>query len=124
MAERARSPKRRPAPGRAVSADLFEAAAAPVLRDRRVARARMFGVEGLRVAGKVFAMVVKGRLVAKLPAGRVLELVDSGAGAPFDPGHGRTMKEWVSVDPARADWGAIAPEALGFVASEGKGGAR
>jgi hypothetical protein len=39
-------------------------------------------------------MLVKGRFVAKLPRGRVDELVSGGSGEYFDPGHGRLMKEW------------------------------
>src|SRR5688500_4114065 len=80
-----------------------------------VCRGRMFGSEGLQVNGKVFAMLVKGKLVVKPPKARVEALVASGAGAPFDPGHGRLMKEWVAVEEGGADWIALAKEALGFV---------
>lgn len=65
--------------------------------DRLVTRCRMFGSTGLKVNGKVFAMLVKGRFVAKLPRERMDQLVASGAGASFDPGHGRLMKEWVAL---------------------------
>jgi TfoX/Sxy family transcriptional regulator of competence genes len=58
----------------------------------------MFGSPVLKVGGKVFAMLVKGRLVVKLPKERVERLVASGTGKPFDPGHGRPSKEWVAVD--------------------------
>jgi TfoX/Sxy family transcriptional regulator of competence genes len=61
---------------------------------------RMFGASGLRVHGKTFAMLVKGRLVVKLPGARVDELVAAGAGDRFDPGHGRLMREWVSLAEA------------------------
>lgn len=77
-----------------------------------VSRGRMFGADGLKYAGKVFAMEVKGRLVVKLPAGRVDELAASGA-VRFDPGHGRLMREWASVGAeATLDWVALAREAL------------
>lgn len=44
--------------------------------------------EGLRVSGRIFAMLVKGELVVKLPKGRVDELTASGVGHRSDPGHG------------------------------------
>ena len=64
---------------------------------------RAFGATSLKTDGRIFAMLVKGRLVVKLPAARVAELVEAGAGERFDPGHGRVQKEWLSVrreDPA------------------------
>jgi hypothetical protein len=72
------------------------------------------------VNGKVFAMVVKERFVAKLPESRVDELVDAGRGEHFDPGHGKPMKEWVSVPSGKTSWLELAREAHRFV----KGGAR
>jgi TfoX/Sxy family transcriptional regulator of competence genes len=55
---------------------------------------RMFGSAGLKSHGKTFAMLVRGRLVVKLPRGRVQELLAAGAGDRLDPGHGRVMREW------------------------------
>jgi TfoX/Sxy family transcriptional regulator of competence genes len=66
-------------------------------KDRDVTVGKMFASVGLKVNGKLFAMVVRGRLVVKLPRPHVDELVASGAGERFDPGHGRLMKEWASV---------------------------
>lgn len=57
----------------------------------------MFGSTCLKLSGKVFAVAYKGRLVVKLPADRVVAIVKSRTGVYFDPGHGRTSKEWVSV---------------------------
>jgi hypothetical protein len=82
---------------------------------------RAFGATSLKTSGKIFAMLVKDRLVVKLPAQRVEELVGSGAGERFDPGHGRIQKEWLSVrgdDPA--EWHALATESEAFVAKRGK----
>jgi hypothetical protein len=79
-------------------------------------RGRGFGASALKVDGSIFAMVTRGHLVLKLPAGRVRELLDVGTGAPFDAGKGRPMKEWVTVrsdDPAT--WRDLAEEALAFV---------
>jgi TfoX/Sxy family transcriptional regulator of competence genes len=79
----------------------------------------MFGSEGLKVGTKVFAMEVKGKLVVKLTATRAAELCDAGLAEPFDPGHGRPMKQWVAVDPtARVDWLLLSREALEFVGAQ------
>jgi hypothetical protein len=97
----------------------FEQLAAGFLADPDVAQGTGFGsAAGLRVKGKIFAMLVKDELVVKLPKGRVDELVASGAGTQFDPGHGRLMKEWASVPPESSeDWERLAGEALQFVGS-------
>lgn len=78
-----------------------------------------FGSSGqLRIGGKIFAMLVRGTLVVKLPRQRVDALIAAGAGERFDPGHGRLMKEWLSVSPdAAVDWLTLAREALDFVAA-------
>jgi len=87
--------------------------------DASVTLGRMFSSVGLKVNGKVFAMIVKGDLVVKLSRQRVDALIASGGGRPFDPGHGRVMKEWVAATPAvQADWPALAQEARRFVAGE------
>jgi TfoX/Sxy family transcriptional regulator of competence genes len=101
-----------------------DAGFAPIARafenDRDVTLGKMFGSVGLEVNGKIFAMVVKGRFVAKLPKSRVDEIVDAGRGEHFDPGHGKLMKEWVSVPSGKASWLELAREAHRFV----KGGPR
>lgn len=79
--------------------------------------ANRFGSNALKVAGKIFAMLVRGGLVVKLPRGRVDELVDAGEGTRFEPRPGRPMAEWLALDPAsKLDWLALAAEALRFVA--------
>jgi TfoX/Sxy family transcriptional regulator of competence genes len=84
-----------------------------------VAPARMFGSEGLKVGGKVFAMSVRGSLVVKLAKARAEALAATGAATPFDPGHGRPMKQWIAVAPdAALDWLALAEEAMACVAAE------
>jgi hypothetical protein len=58
-------------------------------------------------------------LVVKLPAERVAALIKSGDGVPFDPGHGKLMKEWVAVKPmAKSFWIKLAEEARDFVGSQ------
>jgi hypothetical protein len=86
--------------------------------DRQVTRGgRGFGSSGLKVNGKLFALLSDrtGRFVAKLPNARVEELVRAGKGEPFDPGHGRLMKEWIALRPEQEDWVALAQEAYRFV---------
>ena len=78
---------------------------------------RAFGSTSLKTDGKIFAMLVKDRLVVKLPAARVVELAAEGAGEPFDPGHGRIQKEWLSVTGAEPEqWRSLATESEAFVA--------
>jgi hypothetical protein len=86
-------------------------------KDRQVTHGgKGFGSSGLKVNGKLFAMISsKGKFVAKLPRGRVDELVRGGQGEYFDPGHGRLMKEWVALDGRPATWLGLAREARKFV---------
>jgi hypothetical protein len=84
--------------------------------DPQVSRKRMFGnSSALSVNGKIFAMLTRGKLVVKLPKARVEEIVSGGDGERFDPGHGRLMKEWVSVSDGDGGWIALAEEAYQFV---------
>jgi hypothetical protein len=79
-----------------------------------VDRGPMFSTVGWRVGGKVFAFVARdGDLIVKLPAERVRELVDSGAGMPMTLGR-RTMREWAHI-PASGDWEPLVLEAFAFV---------
>ena len=73
---------------------------------------------GLRVHRKIFAMLVRGQLVVKLPASRCAQLRDDGDASAFDAGKGRPMREWAAVrDDPGADWPALAAEAYDFVGS-------
>jgi TfoX/Sxy family transcriptional regulator of competence genes len=102
------------------SDELFQAVAEAVEHDPAVSTGRMFGSSGLKVGGKIFAMMVKGQLVVKLPKHRVEELIADGSGSAFDPGHGRVMKEWVTVEPGDASrWIRLAQEARAFVGPTG-----
>jgi hypothetical protein len=77
---------------------------------------RAFGSTSLKTEGRIFAMLVKGRLVVKLPANRVDQLVDEGAGRRFDPGHGRIQREWLDVDSDDLEtWTALASESEAYV---------
>jgi hypothetical protein len=79
-----------------------------------------FGSSGLRVHGKIFAMLSsRGQFVVKLPARRVEALIAAGNGERYDPGHGRLMKEWIVIaSTSHAEWLSLAREALEFVAAQ------
>jgi hypothetical protein len=74
-----------------------------------------FGRSALRWEKKIFAMLVRGRLVLKLPAPRVDALVAAGDGVRFDANKGTPMREWFSLDPESGlAWLPLAREALDF----------
>ena len=81
---------------------------------------KRFGSSGLKIHNKIFAMLVGGKLVVKLPKPRVDALIASGDGERFDPRHdGRLMKEWLSLEPtSEEEWLPLAREAMEFVASQ------
>ncbi len=80
-----------------------------------------FGSSSLQVEKRIFAMLVRGSLVVKLPKQRVDALVAAGKGERFDPrGDGRQMKEWLVLGPsAEDDWLSLAAEARRFVGGAG-----
>jgi hypothetical protein len=74
-----------------------------------------FGRTGLRFQNKIFAMLVRGQLVLKLPAERVDALVAAGDGVRFDANKGTPMREWFSLDPGSGQpWLPLAREALDY----------
>jgi hypothetical protein len=77
-----------------------------------------FGRSAVRFQKKIFVMLVRGRLVLKLPADRVDALVAAGEGVRFDANKGTPMKEWFSLDPESGlPWPPLAREALDFARS-------
>jgi hypothetical protein len=78
---------------------------------------RSFGAGALKSSGKIFAMLVNGALVLKLPKARVDAIVDAGRGTRFDANKGKPMKEWLVLDASHsdADWLELAREAKVFV---------
>ena len=97
--------------------DSFAPVVTAFARDRSVSRGKGWSAGNivLTVNGKIFAMLVRGRFVAKLPRKRVDELVKTGIGEYFDGGCGRPMKEWVALRAGRAQWVELAEEAHRFV---------
>jgi len=74
-----------------------------------------FGRTALRFDNKIFVMLVRERLVLKLPAPRIDELITAGHGVRFDANKGTPMKEWFTLTPeSNQDWSALAREALDF----------
>ena len=77
---------------------LFDPIAARFLERPDVDIGAMFGSQGLRVRGKVFAFVGHlGGLVVKLPEARVTGLAEQGAVERMVM-RGRAMREWATVD--------------------------
>ena len=74
-----------------------------------------FGSNALKINRSIFAMLVNDRLVVKLPAGRVAELISSGDGLPFDAGKGKPMKEWVALSVDDDGCRELVAEAMAFV---------
>lgn len=117
--------KRRPTTAKALADDagFVDARFAPVVKafakDRNVAhggKGKGFGSSGLKVNGRLFALMSsRGLFVAKLPRERVEALTAQRKGRPFDPGHGRLMKEWIELDGGEASWVGLAREARAFV---------
>jgi hypothetical protein len=100
----------------------FAPVVAAFAKDQRVSCEKGWGSDNvvLKVNGKVFVMLAKGKLVVKLPKARVEELVGKGVGDRFDPrGDGRLMKEWVVVGFEKERGIGLAREAHDFVSGDG-----
>jgi TfoX/Sxy family transcriptional regulator of competence genes len=79
---------------------------------------KRFGSTGLSIRGKIFAMLLKDKLVVKLPKARVTELIERRVGERFELGQKR-MKEWVTLEPTSEEgWLHLSREAMEFVASQ------
>ncbi|MEN2738551.1 TfoX/Sxy family protein [Microbacterium sp. X-17] len=77
---------------------------------------RMFGSDGLRIRGKVFAFVgFAGDLMLKLPASRIDALAAEGVAARMVM-RGREMREWLRVEQDRPEqWAPLTAEAYAFL---------
>jgi hypothetical protein len=97
---------------------LFWSLVEPMLVDPAITRSTMMGLPCMRVDDKFFAALGRDqRLLVKLPAARVAELVASGAGQHFAP-NGRVFREWVAfAEPDEPAWHTYLTEARAFVAA-------
>ena len=101
-------------------AAVFWDLAAPMMADGSVTKSTMMGHPCLRVHGAFFASLERStnNLVVKLPADRVIELLESVVAEPFVPA-GRRFKEWALIPVCdEAIWRDFLKEARIFV--EGK----
>jgi len=102
--------------GPATPEERFWWLARPLLEVRGVTRSTMMGLPCLRHDGVFFASFDRrtDRLVVKLRADRVSNVLDEGAGEPFAPA-GRVFREWVALPVAHQDrWLALMAEARAF----------
>ena len=98
--------------------DFYRAVAARCAGKSDARPSKGFGSNALKVNGKIFASLTKGRLLLKLPEARVDALVKSKKGTRFSTGAGRAKKEWVTVGPSSArEWLALAEEARAYVSA-------
>jgi hypothetical protein len=107
---------------RGSSEALFDSVVDRYSDDPRVTGGTGFGSSpGRRVDGRIFAMLVRGALVVKLPRQRVDVLVGAGMASWFDAGKARPMREWASIGVAHsAIWPDLVAEAYDFVGSIGR----
>ncbi|MFK7846625.1 MAG: hypothetical protein AB8G77_15095 [Rhodothermales bacterium] len=98
----------------------FWGLATPLLDDMRITKSTMMGFPCLRVDGDFFASAnpKTGDLVVKLPADRVLSLIEEDQGSTFAPA-GRRFREWVVISTRDAtQWAALIAESRQFVAQK------
>ena len=74
-----------------------------------------FGSNAIKINKSIFAMLVDDRIVVKLPATRVSQLIAAGDGVPFDAGKGKPMKEWVGLTAKDDACRELVAEAMAFV---------
>lgn len=74
-----------------------------------------FGAHALKVNGKIFAMVINGSLVLKLPKEKATALYESGKAKPLSMGDGRMMRGWAMFPRAAPLSLPLARAALAFV---------
>ena len=96
--------------------EAFAGIADALTREDGVEPGTGFGTNpGLRVGGKIFAMLLGEELVVKLPADRCAALAAGEGARPFEIGT-RVTREWVAIEAGGPhDWPALAREALAFV---------
>lgn len=95
--------------------DIYEEIKTHFSTDRDVTVLSGRGAKGIKQGKKLIVMFMKGDLIVKLPKERVVEIVASGEGKPFDPGTGKPMKNWVLIPETRKDlWIKYSEEAKSY----------
>jgi hypothetical protein len=79
-----------------------------------------FGTGSLFIGRKMFGVLDESKgLVLKLPPERVRALIDAGVGAPWHPGQGKPLKEYVAIPMGHsARWLALARESRAYMGSK------
>ena len=99
--------------------DLYHVIAARYTSMVEASPSKGFGSNALKVNGKIFASLTKGRLLLKLPEARVDALVKSKKAVRFSTGAGRVKKEWLTLAPStKREWLALAEEARAYVMAQ------
>jgi hypothetical protein len=105
-----------PQSGAITPEDLFRAVVAHHADVLEFEPKRGFGSGALKVNGKIFASLSKGRLLLKLPERVVDRLISSNQGKRFSTGVNRAKKEWVTIGPSdAATWIALSQQARAYV---------
>ena len=77
------------------------------------------GAQGIKYAGKMFAMFYKGDLTLKFSPERVIELIELCQGLPHDPGTGKPMKDRILIPASQSGmWIELAKESLEYVSNQ------
>ncbi len=92
--------------------DFWDIAGELMARDARLVQGTIMGHPCLRLGAEFVAMpeLKTERLIVKLDATRVAELIDTGDATSFAPA-GRVFKEWAAVED-RSRWPALLAEAV------------
>ena len=76
------------------------------------------GAQGIKYAGKMFAMFHNEDLILKFSPERVVELIKLGKGIPHDPGTGKPMKDRIVVPASKSKmWMELTKESLEYVSN-------
>lgn len=95
-----------------MSEEFWDMAGEMMAADERLVEGTIMGHPCLRVGKEFVAMpeLKTGRLIVKLDAARVAELIAEGVAASFAPA-GKIFKEWAAVEDG-ARWGDLLAEAI------------
>jgi hypothetical protein len=78
------------------------------------------GAQGMKLGKKMFVMFFKGELIVMFSPERVIELIESGEGRPYDPGTGKPMKNRLLIPSSNKEkWIEYCEESKRYMASLG-----